>query len=101
MVTMERMRVLSPVVEVDVKKRTLVPRLNALNGKTIGLFDNGKPNNDVFQERIGQLLQEQFPDIKLVSKLRVVGNRAHREVSEEMCNDLARRCDAVLVSMSD
>jgi len=44
----------------------LSQRLDTLEGKTIGLFWNTKPNGDIFLDRVGELLVEQFRDVKLI-----------------------------------
>ncbi len=39
---------------------TLAPRLASLDGKTLGLLNNGKPNGSVLLEEIGAYLREQY-----------------------------------------
>ena len=35
-----------------------LPRFVDINGKTVGLLDNSKPNNDMLQARFEQLLRQ-------------------------------------------
>ena len=44
----------------------LSQRLDTLEGKTIGLFWNTKPNGDIFLDRVEELLVEQFRNVKLI-----------------------------------
>ena len=39
---------------------TLAPRLASLDGKTLGLLNNGKPNGSVLLEEIGVYLRRQY-----------------------------------------
>jgi hypothetical protein len=41
------------------------PRLDTLNGKTIGLFDNAKRECPFVLGKVEKLLQERFPAIKI------------------------------------
>ena len=45
---------------------TLAKRLPSLEGKTIGLIDNMKPNVGPFLERIKERITEQFPNVNFV-----------------------------------
>ncbi len=62
MATTAGTRVLSPVSEWTAPEIEMVSRLQAIEGKTIGLLDNGKPNNDIFQARLKELLEDLYPD---------------------------------------
>ena len=45
---------------------TLAQRLNSLEGKTLGLIDNIKPNVGPFLERIKERIVQEFPSVKFV-----------------------------------
>lgn len=49
-----------------VKAVKLAPRLSSLRGKTIGLRTNGKHNSDHFLNRVGELIQKEAPDVKII-----------------------------------
>jgi hypothetical protein len=58
--------VLSPWAEVDqVPVRGISPRLKGLNGKTIGLFDNGKPKSRPMLNMVEKKLKERFPGVRI------------------------------------
>ena len=44
----------------------LAPRITSLEGKTIVLRWNGKPNGDILLERIAELLKEKVKDVKVI-----------------------------------
>jgi len=46
----------------DVEQKPLVPRVDTLAGKTIGLYDNGKPAAEPLLTAVQEKLQERYPD---------------------------------------
>ena len=96
-----RLQVLSPVAVSRTATRSIAPRLPSLEGRMLGLWDNGKANNDVFQARVAEILQDRFADIRLVSRVRPITLRTARDAAEHLTAELGQTCDAVLVSMSD
>jgi len=48
------------------KPVTLAKRIDSFEGKTIGLWWNGKPNGDILLNRVAELLTKRFKDIKVV-----------------------------------
>jgi hypothetical protein len=44
----------------------MAARINSLEGKTIGLKWNMKPNGNIFLDRVAELLKEKFPSVKIV-----------------------------------
>lgn len=57
------MKLYSPWAEIDVSDaRPLSPRLNTLNGKTIGLFSHFKGHSPVMLEVLAQMLKEKYPN---------------------------------------
>ena len=57
---------INPEGVVTTKPIELAARLNSLEGKTVALRWNGKPNGDLFLNRIGELLAEKVKDVKIV-----------------------------------
>ena len=60
MVIGSRLRILDPVQETSAEVVGLSPRLDTLNGKTIGLFYNGKLNSDRLLKCVEDALHERF-----------------------------------------
>ena len=58
---------LNPVGELESEPRYqgINPRLETLDGKMIGLFDNAKRSAPFVLGKVETLLQERFPDIKI------------------------------------
>ncbi|GAA0903294.1 hypothetical protein [Pseudonocardia zijingensis] len=63
--------ILDPTGEVEGSEdRALAPRLATLDGATLGLLDNGKPNAALLLEEVGRQLSERFrlKDVKVFTK---------------------------------
>ncbi len=58
--------VLNPAGVRKVTPIELAPRLTSLEGKTVGLKWNQKPNGNIFLDRVAELLQEQVPGVKII-----------------------------------
>jgi hypothetical protein len=85
----------NPVAEYETAVLAQSPRLTDLNGKTVGLFWNGKPNGDIFLEAIGKLLEGRFKDIKLIKFWLYIS------VGPENQKRMAEQCDAVIAAQGD
>jgi hypothetical protein len=57
---------INPEGVVKIKPMELAPRLASLEGKTVALRWNGKPNGDLFLNRTGELLVEKVKGVKIV-----------------------------------
>ncbi len=85
---------------------TLNSHPTSLEGKTVVLRWNGKPNGDKFLNRVGELLTEQFPGVKLVKLWEVDESTAvssdDAEVSLKMAETIAaQKPDLVIGSQCD
>jgi hypothetical protein len=104
MATETRTRILNPVSEWTAPEVEMVSRLQDFRGKTIGLLDNGKPNNDIFQARLKELLQDLYPDTTIYAPGRPNQTvyKTPQQTAESFRDDfIAHGCDAVVVSISD
>jgi hypothetical protein len=57
---------MNPEGVVDVVPMSINPHPSTLAGKTVGLRANGKHNSDPFLEKVGELLEKEVKDIKIV-----------------------------------
>ncbi len=100
---MEKFEVVSPLGLEAVEQAGAAPRLDTLEGKTLGEFWNGVFKGDETFPVIRRLLQEKFPRLKVIPytdfpHARGSDHPAHqRELAQRMAA-LAREkgCDAVI-----
>ena len=83
-----------------VVKGTVTSSLETLEGKSIGLFWNGKPNGDVFLKKAGELLKTRFKNIKLIEYM---PGKVDSTSGANPANlrKVAQECDLVLLSLGD
>ncbi len=60
----ESLEVLNPFAERAEGFYNLAPRLSTLDGKTIGLLNQNKPNTVYFMNAVEDLLKKKYPNIK-------------------------------------
>jgi hypothetical protein len=90
------LKFLDPRGTADAKDRPLVPGLETLEGKVIGIVDNGQANStDMFRELAG-LLQERFHTREVLFKTKPTHMQgAPRPIIEEVLT----RCDAIITGL--
>jgi hypothetical protein len=93
---------LSPVADVQVEQFKIANRIPFLNGKTIGLFWNGKPNGDVFLEEIANQLQRKFGDLKMIKfwEIRPETRTAFGN-SDDNLKFMSQNADLIIASSAD
>ncbi|MBC7223631.1 MAG: hypothetical protein H5T59_05050 [Anaerolineae bacterium] len=85
---------------------TLNPHPASLEGKTVVLRWNGKPNGDKFLTRVGELLAEQVPGVKVVKMWEVASSTAvisdGLEASAQIAEKIAaQKPDLVIAAQCD
>lgn len=75
----------------------LSPGVTDIAGKTIGLLDNGKPNFDLFLDRVKARLLSECGVVDIV--VRRKGNVAQSAGS--LLDELAQKCDLALTGSCD
>lgn len=58
--------VVNPAGEIKVDTIKMAPRISSLEGKTIALKWNSKPNGDIYLDRVAELLEEKYPTAKVL-----------------------------------
>lgn len=69
-------------------------RSGDLRGRTIALYDNGKPGGDIVQRRLSERLPEAFADVRFKTYTGSVGGRA--TLTAAGAKDIAAECAAVI-----
>jgi len=73
-------------------------RVSSLEGKTIGLMSNTKPNSAQLLEDIGQLLVQRYGVKELVVRQKP---NFYTPAPPQLVEELANSCDAVLTAIGD
>jgi hypothetical protein len=90
---MATLKMLDPRASVTLKDRPLVPGLDTLEGKVIGIIDNGQANSTTMFQELAKLLQEKYRPAKVLFKTKPTHMQgAPKAIMEEF----ASRCDAVI-----
>jgi hypothetical protein len=93
---MATIKFLDPRVTINPKDRPLVPGLDTLEGKVIGIIDNGQANSTTMFQELAQLIQENFHTKEVLFKTKPTHMQgAQKPIMEEILN----RCDAVITGL--
>ena len=93
---MATIKFLDPRATVNPKDRPLVPGLETLEGKTLGIIDNGQANSTTMFQELAQLLQEKFHTREVIFNTKPTHMQgAPKPIMEEMLS----RCDAVITGL--
>jgi hypothetical protein len=73
-------------------------RETSLDGKVVGLLSNNKPNSELLLRRVADLVKEHYAIKEVVE----ANKGSHRiPAPQEMIDDLAARCDLVVVATAE
>ncbi|HEY5627427.1 MAG TPA: hypothetical protein VIR79_05740 [Nitrospira sp.] len=93
---MATLRMLDPRASVNPEDRPVVPGLETLEGKVIGIIDNGQSNSTAMFQELAALLQKKFQPDEVIFKTKPTHMQgAPHAMMEEMVN----RCDAVITGL--
>ncbi len=89
--------VLSPRGEIEPPKMSglAAPRLTTLDGKTIGIYWNGKADTPIYYDRLQQLLLEKHPTAK------VQRYQGAYDAGDTIAKQMAEECDAFIYGVGD
>ena len=90
-------------VPITEKYLDIAPRVDTLDGKRVSLWWNGKPNGDVFLNRVAELLEKKCKGIKIVKLWEVdpSGTALSAKLSDEVLDRMANSTDIVIASQGD
>ena len=93
---MATIKFLDPRVTINPKDRPLMPGLDTLEGKVIGIIDNGQANSTTMFQELAQLMQEKFHTKEVLFKTKPTHMQgAPKPIMEEFIS----RCDAVITGL--
>ena len=87
---------LDPTSERSPVRRERLPRLDTLDGKTVGLLDISKPRGDIFLNRLQLELEKRGARVERFSKPTFT-----KPAPVDLRHDIATRCDAVIEALAD
>ena len=93
---MAMLKFLDPRVMVNPQDRPAVPGLNSLEGKVIGIIDNGQANSTTMFQELAKLVREKFNTKEVIFRTKPTHMQgAPKPIMEEIAN----RCDAVITGL--
>lgn len=90
--------ILDPRNEPPALHASAAPRLTGLNGSVLGVIDNGKRNSRFILEELTHILRSRH---KIKDVIFVTKSSASLPIPQKQAEELAGRCDAVLVGIGD
>jgi len=87
---------LDPTSERSPVRRERLPRLDSLDGKTVGLLDISKPRGDIFLNRLQLELEKRGARVERFSKPTFT-----KPAPVDLRHEIATRCDAVIEALAD
>ncbi|MBI2910148.1 MAG: hypothetical protein HYX92_21105 [Chloroflexi bacterium] len=82
----------------QVSQGGISPRLAGLDGKVIGLLNNGKSNFHLFLVDLEELLVGEYPSLEAVQRKKPV---VPRPAPKELVQEMADKCDAMVIGLGD
>ena len=93
---MSMLKMLDPRGAVNPEERPLMPGLDSLEGKVIGVIDNGQSNSTAMFQELARLIQEKYQTAEVLFKTKPSHMQgAPRPILEEFVS----RCDAVITGL--
>lgn len=86
---------LNPEGAVRMEEVKIAPRLKTLEGKTVELRWNGKPNGELFLDRIAELLTEKVKNVKIIKAWEVLPETATISHTPEKGKEFAKKLTAL------
>ncbi len=93
---MGTMLMLDPRAPVKLDNRPLVPGLDSLEGKVLGILDNGQANSTPMFRELAVLLQEKYRPREIVFKTKPTHMQG---APKAVLDELVSRCDAIITGL--
>ena len=93
---MGTIRFLDPRATVNPGDRPLVPGLDSLEGKVIGIIDNGQSNSTAMFQELAKLLQEKSHAKEIIFRTKPTHMQG---APKPMMEEIVDQCDAVITGL--
>jgi predicted GTPase len=93
---MATLKMLDPRASVNTKDRPLVPGLDTLEGKVIGIIDNGQANSTTMFQELAKLIEEKYRAAEVLFKTKPTHMQGAPKATME---EFVSRCDAVITGL--
>ena len=93
---MGKLLMLDPRVSVKLDDHPLVPGLGSLEGRIIGIIDNGQANSTPMFRELAALLQEKYRPADIVFRTKPTHMQG---VPKAILDELLGRCDAIITGL--
>jgi len=93
---MATLKFLDPRATVNPQERPAVPGLDSLEGKVIGIIDNGQANSTTMFQELAKLIQEKFNAREVVFRTKPTHMQG---APKALMEDLVNRCDAMITGL--
>ena len=93
---MAMLRFLDPRGSVNPEDRPLIPGLDTLEGKVIGIIDNGQSNSTAMFQELAQLIRQKFQPAEVIFRTKPTHMQG---APKKLMEELTSRCDAVITGL--
>jgi hypothetical protein len=93
---MATLKFLDPRASVNPQDRALAPGLDSLEGKVVGIIDNGQANSTTMFQELAKLVQERFKPKEVIFKTKPTHMQG---APKAMMEEIVNRCDAVITGL--
>ena len=93
---MATLKMLDPRASVNTKDRPVVPGLDTLEGKVIGIIDNGQANSTTMFQELAKLLEKKYRPAEVLFKTKPTHMQGAPKATME---EFVSRCDAVITGL--
>lgn len=93
---MATLKFLDPRGSVNPEDRPLTRGLDTLEGKVIGIIDNGQSNSTTMFQELAQLIQEKFQPAEVIFRTKPTHMQG---APKTLMEELVSRCDAVITGL--
>ncbi len=83
-------QLVNPAGAMKVTPIKLAPRITTLEGKTIGLKWNQKPNGNILLDRVAELLKQKYPTAKIIKFYDVEPSTVPQTANDEQARQKAK-----------